>query len=131
MRARKPDSEMEQLRRRIDAWRRTRSGRSPMPELLWRQAARLVPDRSVSKVATALGLGYYSLEERVRRTSPSSSAGFVELSGAQFVAANPGGATGTTIEVRQPDGSLLTLRLAPGTTVDVVELVQRFWMGGS
>jgi hypothetical protein len=132
MRFRKPDSEMEQLRRRIDAWRRTRSGRCPMPEALWLQAALLVPNRSLSKVATSLGLGYYSLQERARRPVPSSAAsGFVELSGAQLVASTPSSATGTVIEVRKPDGSLLTLRLAPGTIWDVADLVRRFRAGTS
>jgi hypothetical protein len=129
MRSREPDSEMEQVRRRIDAWRRTRTERGAMPEALWRRAVLLVPDRSVSRVATALGVGYYSLQERVRRAGTSSAAGFVELSGTQFVAANPTSVTGTTIEVREPDGSHLTLRLAPGATVDVADLVQRFRAG--
>ena len=127
MKSSEPDSEMEQLRRRIDAWRRTRSERGPLPEGLWRQASLLVPGRSLSKVATSLGLGYYSLHERVRRANPSTVAsGFVELSWSPLVTSTLSSATGTVIEVRAPDGSLLTLRLAPGAMADVADLVERF-----
>ena len=129
MRFRKSDSAIEEVRRHIDAWRRTRAGLGPMPEALWRRATLLVGERSVSRVATTLGVGYYSLQERVRQAGRASAAGFVELSGAQFAAASPSCVTGTTIEVREPDGSLLTLRLAPGATVDVADLVQRFLPG--
>src|ERR1700722_10323424 len=101
MRSHELDSEMEQLRRRIDAWRRTRSERGPMPEALWRQASLLVPSRSLSRVATSLGLGYYSLQERVRRGTPSTVAsGFVELSRSPLVTSTLSSATGTVIEVR-------------------------------
>jgi hypothetical protein len=132
MKSHKPDSEIERLRKRIDEWRRTRSGRSPMPKALWREATRLVPERGVSRVATSLGLGYYALQERARRDASSSGTpGFVELSAAQVGGLSPAGPPSTVIEVRAPDGAQLTLRLAPGVSFDLADLVHRFRGGES
>jgi hypothetical protein len=53
---------LQQVRRGIDVWRWTRLKRSPMPEELWAQAARLAQSLGVCRVARDLRLCYESLK---------------------------------------------------------------------
>ena len=55
---------LDQLRRQIERWRRTRMKRSPMPAELWTAATDLARELGVSRVARELGVGYESLKER-------------------------------------------------------------------
>ena len=59
---------LEQLRGRIEHWRRTRTKHGPMPEALWDEAALLARGLGVCPVSRALGIGYESLQERVADT---------------------------------------------------------------
>ena len=124
------DARLSRLARRIQDWRRTRTKLSPMPEQLWKEAASLAQQHGVSFVATALGLGYATLQKRAQRSSARPSPeGFVELAGSQLIGLAPPPAPETVLEVRSPDGALLTLRLPTGTTLDVAALVHSFRAG--
>jgi hypothetical protein len=105
----------------IERWRRTRLRRRPMPAHLWEEAVRLARQLGVSPVKAALGLNYESLKERVGRSASASAAApsmdFVEMSGAQLLAT-----TGPVVEVVDGQG----VRLAPGSALDVAEVVQAF-----
>ena len=76
---------LSKLRREIERWRKSRSRGSRMPDALWTTAAELSREHGLNKVATALGLDYYSLKKRLecaptrqqsRRKHPAS---FVEI----------------------------------------------------
>ena len=100
-----------------------------MPGSLWREATRLAREHGVSPVCRHVGLGYASLQKRVSATAdapsqePADEAGFVELSAAQLLGAS---AAQTVLELSDRDGTRLTLRLAPGSEVDVLGLVEGF-----
>jgi len=101
-----------------------------MPDPLWEEAASLAQQRGVSFVATALGLGYAALQKRAQRSSTRPAPeGFVELAGAQLIGLTPPPSPETVLEVRSPDGALLTLRLPAGTALDVAALVHSFRAG--
>jgi hypothetical protein len=118
---------LEQLRGRIDHWRRTRLKQGPMPEVLWQEAAALARGLGVCPVSRALGIGYESLQQRAAHTPPAAldrpastaAVRFVELSGAQV--ASP--AIGTVVELQSADGLQLTIRLSPGTSVDLTAVI--------
>ncbi len=118
---------LEQLRGRIEHWRRTRPKHGPMPEPLWQEAASLARGLGVCPVSRALGIGYESLQQRAAHMPPAvlarpASAGtvrFVELSGAQV--GSPVG--GTVVELQSADGLRLTIRLSPGTAVDLAAVI--------
>lgn len=118
------------LGRRVKRWRDRREKRSRMPEVLWREATRLAGKHGVSPVCRHAGLGYASLQQRVEAGRDASlqeaagEAGFVELSAEQLLGAPS--VPQTVLELSDGDGTRLTLRLAPGTEVDVVGLVQGF-----
>lgn len=56
---------LEGTRRRFDCWRRTRPGRSRIPEALWAAAVKAAGAYGVHKTAQALRVGYYALKKRV------------------------------------------------------------------
>lgn len=117
---------VEQVRKRIERWRSSRNGRSPMPAGLWDEASSLARDFGVHRVKSALGLNYESLKRRVEgggaEGGGAAKAGFIELRGTQLL--EP--AMGPVVEVAAADGGRLTVRLATGSELDVSGLVEAF-----
>jgi|GEM_PF-3286374 hypothetical protein len=62
-------AELEQLRTRIERWRTSRASQGRMPETLWATAAEVAARHGVSRVASALGLGYEGLKQRVEEAT--------------------------------------------------------------
>src|SRR5689334_3718920 len=74
--------DLAQGRRCFKAWRERRQGGHRIPKRLWALAVRLVSRHGISRTASALGLDYYSLKERVEAAGqqpPSRCSAFVEL----------------------------------------------------
>src|ERR671923_3110550 len=73
-------TDLKQLRQQLDAWRRSQSRRTPIPEPAWEAAATLARTHGVSRVAQILRLDFYKLRCRLIAAPPSSSPpGFVEI----------------------------------------------------
>lgn len=114
---------------RVALWRRTRKKRSPMPSALWAEAVALARTDGTYSTARALGVDFQSLARRVaeiragEETGPAHVGAFVELSGSQLLGAT---AAGPVVEISDGDGVRLTIRLAGGTPLDVVGVVQGF-----
>lgn len=125
---------LEQLHRRIEQWRRTRRQHGRMPSELWEEAAALARSLGVGPVCRALGLGYASLQQRVRGSSEPralaapQSGGFIELGRTPLVGAFPQGEgeRSLLVEVVATNGARLTLRLPAGSALDVAGLVTAF-----
>lgn len=126
---------LQQLRKRIEQWRLTRQQHGPMPGALWDEAASLAQSLGVSPVARALGLGYASLQQRVRgRSEPSSAAapgspsGFIELQCTPLAGAPTVGnrVAEALVEVVASDGTRLTIRLPAPSALEVAALVAAF-----
>lgn len=128
---------LDELRARIEEWRRTRGKRSPMPGKLWSDATALGRELGAYRVMRALSVNYGSLKRRMygdeeshggrQVHSASASAGrggFIELRGAQILGA--GAPTASSIELESADGTRMTVRLASGSALDVVGLVEAF-----
>ena len=128
---------LDELRARIDEWRRTREKRSPMPDELWSDAAELGREFGAYRVMRALSVNYGSLKRRMQPDeesrrgrqvhSAATSAGrggFIELRGEQILGA--GALAASSIELESADGTRLTVRLASGSALDVVALVAAF-----
>src|SRR5271169_4902200 len=77
--------DMEEARRRLEAWRKSRRRGKRIPAPLWALAAALARTPGVSPVSQRLGLDYNGLKRRAETTRtprPSrlkSPPGFVEL----------------------------------------------------
>ena len=61
-------TDLRQLQRQLDTWRRQQSGRVRLPEAVWLSAATLAQRQGASLVARTLHLDYYL--NFARRTAP-------------------------------------------------------------
>ena len=119
---RKPDS-LGALGARIDRWRRRRGKPGPMPERLWRAAAKLAAKHGVNRVAAPLRLDYYSLKRRVDEAGQRGRArtpAFIEVLPQAATAAEE-----SVLELEAPGGRKMTLRIS--SAVDVAAAIEAFW----
>lgn len=125
---------IEDVRMRIEEWRRTRAKRCKMPELLWAAAVGVAREHGIYAASRELRVNYTSLRSRVEarggKEQPSKST-----AGASFVELAPGlpwvsGRGGMIVELTASDGSKLALQLAPDDKVDVLGLAREFWRRG-
>jgi hypothetical protein len=118
---------LQVVRRRIDVWRWTRLKRSPMPEELWAQSAKLARNLGVWPVARDLGLCYESLKRRVEENGSRKKAGavqFVEMRGADVM--DVASSDGTVVELQATDGARMRIRLGRDAQVDMTALIAAF-----
>lgn len=119
---------VQELRSRLDDWRRSRKKRSRIPEAVWEAAVPLARAHGVNPIAQALRLNYYGLKRRLRSAEGSSAAReasrptFVELDVSQ-----PAGRAQCIIELEDRRGAKMTIRLEGSGEVDVVGLTGSFW----
>jgi hypothetical protein len=121
-------SELEQLRRRFEEFRNTRSGHARLPEDLWEAAAELAKRYGVNPTARALRLEYGGLRKRMenrgqakRKHTPAASPSFLE-----FVAPGAKALTNCTVEVESAQGGKLRLELKAVATSEVANLIRAF-----
>ncbi len=123
---------VKELRGRIEQWRRTRKGRSRMPEPLWDAAVAFARVHGVYGISQALRVSYDSLKTRLTRApkaearsrGSAAAADFVELAAVPPLMGPP--ATGTVVEVVERNGTKLTISLAAGTPLDIAALMKGF-----
>jgi hypothetical protein len=131
-----PPSQIGELLGRIQTWRSTRKSGMAMPEHLWKEAAGWASRFGRHAICQTLGLneqamqkhlevgrtmGLRHMPETVKTVRPT----FVELDGSCF-GGGPVVPPGPTVEVTSPDGGRLVMRLAPGSTVDAIGLLESF-----
>ena len=66
---------LEAVRRRFELWRRTREGRSRIPDVLWNSAVKLSATYGIHRTAKTLRLNPDSLKKRVASTNGNGSRG--------------------------------------------------------
>jgi hypothetical protein len=117
---------VDSLRRRIEAWRRTRKRGSPMPVPLWTAAAELAKTHGVLKIAHAIRVDFGALKKRVHGMASAERKtglpGFVELQ--PFAA--PARAE-AVLDLADDTGARMTCRMTEGLTLDVIALANAFW----
>ncbi len=126
------DVELVGVRDRVDAWRRTRKKRAPMPAELWEAVVALTEQRGVYPVARAMSLNHNRLRLRVLeagraevRSRPTlEQTSFVELRAAQVfdLPESPR----TEVEMSRPDGARVSIRLGGTQTLDMSALTSAF-----
>ncbi|WP_448384717.1 hypothetical protein [Desulfosoma sp.] len=65
-----PYPDLADVRKRLDAWRRTRLGHQPIPEEFWAEAVTLCRTHPVGRVARALALDCCGLKKRCQKQEP-------------------------------------------------------------
>jgi hypothetical protein len=123
-------TDLHQLERQLQSWRRSRRGQRRLPGEVWEAAVVLGRTHGLSRVARALRLDYHKLQrlsqDRARvAVGPSASAcppGFVEMRYASL-GAEPGTCR---VELGNGQGATMTVHL-PNDTRAVLRLVEAFW----
>ena len=127
-------AEVEEMRVRLQSWRRTRKNGDHLPKELWSEAAGLARRLGVNRVCRALGLNHTTLKEHVvegrvatspipRHRSEPAQPAFVELTGDRFLGNLP---AGLVMEVTRPEGERMVMRWPAGSVVDTCGLVASF-----
>lgn len=125
--------EFGKVQTKVQQWRAAKKPGSAMPIELWKEAASWTAQFGIHKVCQALGLSQTSMNKYLEPRQPVGlrqvpkvvRPTFVELDGDCFMG---GGASqaGPVVEVTSPGGGRLVMRLAPGSPVDAIGLVQSF-----
>jgi hypothetical protein len=125
-------AEIETVRRRFEQWRTQRRTAGPIPERLWKQAVRLAQQYGVSRISRTLGLGYYSLKERVDRQCDPAADGCRSLPAVTFVELEaPAASQGLAclVEWQDSSGAKMRVQLQGMKATDLVALSRSFWEG--
>ena len=118
------------VQRKLERWRAQCRPRERIPEDLWREAAELAGAYGIHRIAKALRLDYYSLKDRVAAAAAESGVNgpeFVEVLGGGLPTARPE----CVIEVEDPVGVTMRIRVTGGEGPDVAALVRAFREGRS
>jgi len=121
-------SDIEVVRRPLEAWRRTRQPRDRIPEPLWAAMTQLARTYGLSPVSAALRVEYYALKDRVAGSqkatavSPPSPPTFIELKPRPTSQMSV-----CLVGLEDRSGNKMTLRLDPVSGVDALAMVQAFW----
>jgi hypothetical protein len=125
-------ADLENTRRRLEQWRQRHQAPTPLPEPLWAEAVKLAGRYGVSRTARALGVGYYSLKDRVERETVALAAGRATRSEAPFLelAVSPRSGAGECIlEWEDAGGGKMRVHLKGVEVPDLVALSRSFWEG--
>ena len=121
-------TELKELSRQIEQWRRTRPYRMSMPETLWRLAANVARQHGLARVARFTRLDYYSLKERIESLEQSGSGTsvvkptFIER---QPLPVNP--VSECTIELEHARGRRMRIHIKGAPMPDVTALSRTLW----
>ena len=124
--------DMEESRRRLEVWRKSRPRGKRIPTRLWALAAALARAHGVSRVSQTLGLDYNGLKRRAEVTTPPRRSrlklppGFVELP----LIGQPGHGPNCTVELARGEEARMTIRWEGKEGLDLVGLVEAFWRSG-
>ena len=123
--------DIEEARRRLEVWRKSRSRGKRIPDQLWALAVSLARTHGVSPVSQRLGLDYNGLKRRaaitpLRRSRLKPPPGFVELP----LVAQPVFGSNGTVELARGEGARMTIRWEGKEGLDLVGLVEAFWRSG-
>jgi len=116
-------TDLKQLRQQLNAWRRSQTQRTRLPEPLWEATAALARAHGVSRVAQMLRLDFYKLQRRSIQP-PLSSPRFVEIPWTGLTVPT---ATGPcTVELSDAHGAKVRMQLA-GDSAVLFALAEAFW----
>jgi hypothetical protein len=125
-------SDLEDARRRLEVWRKSRSRGKRIPAPLWALAAALARTHGVSPVSQRLGLDYNGLKRRAAatrtptRSHPKLPPGFVEVP----LIGQAGLGPNCTVELARATGARMTIRWEGKEGLDLVGLAEAFWRSG-
>jgi hypothetical protein len=119
--------EVAKVRQRFEEWRAQHPGRKSLPQELWSAAVELARRYGVNRVAQALRLSYYALQEHLkgsgaREPDPARDAGrFIELLPWSAAVGE------CHVELENGQGQKMRIQLKGAATRELSTLTQLFW----
>jgi hypothetical protein len=119
---------VKRAQEKMDCWRRSRKKGERMPEGLWEEATSLAKEIGINPVRSLFDLNHKTLKNRVASSESEKRAelagsGFVELKNQIF---ERPGACGAEIEVSDPSGMRMCVRLPQGSELNLAQLLEAF-----
>ena len=117
-------NQMETLRKRLNAWRKTHKPRSRIPKNLWDSAARVAGQCGLNQTAKALHLDYYDLKKRMNGAAVSQGPvpSFIELSPTAAVSVPE-----CIIDLESRNGAKMKIQIKGTGIPDLHALSNMFW----
>jgi hypothetical protein len=118
---------IEEVQASFDQWRKTRRGRSRIPDELWAAAGELARRHGVNRISRVLGLEFNHLK-RMAETGGQMSTARAEKAPAFLELVDPGarGLPEYTIEVDGPNGTL-RIHCKGVTAAELGDLSRALW----
>ena len=118
------NKEIENLRRRLEAWRTSSKPRSRIPGRLWNSAVRAAGRYGLNRTAKALHLDYYALKKRldVAAAAQGTASSFIELN-PQALSATPE----CLVELESRNGEKMRIHLKGMALPDLSAFSGMFW----
>jgi hypothetical protein len=121
-------SEIKELSRQIEQWRKDPARGRRIPEHLWISAVKIARNYGAGRVARCLRLDFYSLKERMRcgteTASPKQKPAFIELPAFPSAAVPE-----CSIEVEHPRNGRMRIHVK-GTAMPDLASITRVFCGG-
>ena len=116
----------EQVRERLERWRKIKKHREPIPKDIWQDATELAKKHSINTVSKTLRLSYTDLKDRVcgpskPKPKKQRSSDFIEIGYDQ-----PSSMPETIIEMENKKGSRFKICLKGSTGFDPMDLAKTF-----
>jgi hypothetical protein len=121
---------LENVRQRIERWRRTRKARLPIPEPLWAAAVKMASTYGVNRTAEALRVNYYALKKRVEQKTSAVDDAPRAIAGVRFIELVPPDAAGPclcTLELENTGGAKMRIQLKSVEMPDLAAVSRSFW----
>jgi len=118
---------VDSVRRRFEAWRRTRRVLSPIPEPLWAAAVEMAGTCGISRTAKALRVNYNALRKRVEHQAVAARHRPEENSVTTFLELAPPPRVGScqcTLELEDVSGAKMRVHLQGAETPDLAVVAQ-------
>ena len=120
-------SDLNELRRQLDDWRNSQTGRARLPAEVWELAAALARTHGAGRVSRTLRLDFLTLRRCVQAralipTGPPAPAEFIELPPLTPLVPGEGACV---VELGDGDQARMTVRFSGGTP-SVLDLAEAF-----
>jgi len=124
-------SDLNKVKSAFEAWRKTKTKGSSIPQDLWKQAIALYPKFSIGKISTTLSLSYTDLKKRVENKIGKHSS-FLNDPVAAFMEFDFSSACSSVsecvVEMEDGNGAKMRMCFKGKTDFDLLELGKSFWM---
>lgn len=116
--------QIQQIRKRLEAWRKTHKKRTRIPDRIWKSAVKVAGQYGLTKTARELRLDYNGLKKRLHAAAddPKTAPAFVEL-----IPAASSSLSECLIELESPHGEKMRIHLKSTALPDLETIGNMFW----